>query len=595
MGNGDALGLLDEATEALIATSLDGKVVLWNRVAAQFFGRTAQQAIGMPLEEALHVPGATVDVRGLVAHAVSRGGAVQAGIPAADGSRVDLWLTLVRDGGGDVEMIAGRARPQVGASGPIFRGLLEAAPDAMVIADASGRIVAVNGQAEQLFGYTRDELLGQQVEILVPDSSRDIHPSHRASYFRDSRTRPMGAGLDLRGRRKDGSEFPAEISLSPLPTQAGTLVTAAIRDVSARKQVETKFRGLLEAAPDAVVIVNSAGTIVLINSQAERLFGYRRADLLGKPVETLVPGRYRARHPDHRSAYFGDPRVRSMGSGLELYGLRCDGSEFPVEISLSPLQTEEGMLVSSAIRDISDRRRTETSLKLANQELEAFSYSVAHDLRAPLRGMSGFAEILLEEYADRLDPDGVDCLTEIRANAVRMGSLIDALLLLSQVTRSELRPDSVDLGAMAREIGAQLGRAEPAREVQLVVQGGLLALCDPLLARTLMVNLLGNAWKFTGKTDVARIEVGFGQRDSIRAFFVRDNGAGFDMAFAGKLFAPFQRLHTVAQFPGTGIGLATAQRIIHRHGGHIWAEGRVNEGAVFHFTLPPAPPGTVPP
>ena len=589
------MGLLDEATEALIATSLDGKVVLWNRVAAQFFGRTAQQAIGMPLEEALHVPGATVDVRGLVAHAVSRGGAVQAGIPAADGSRVDLWLTLVRDGGGDVEMIAGRARPQVGASGPIFRGLLEAAPDAMVIADASGRIVAVNGQAEQLFGYTRDELLGQQVEILVPDSSRDIHPSHRASYFRDSRTRPMGAGLDLRGRRKDGSEFPAEISLSPLPTQAGTLVTAAIRDVSARKQVETKFRGLLEAAPDAVVIVNSAGTIVLINSQAERLFGYRRADLLGKPVETLVPGRYRARHPDHRSAYFGDPRVRSMGSGLELYGLRCDGSEFPVEISLSPLQTEEGMLVSSAIRDISDRRRTETSLKLANQELEAFSYSVAHDLRAPLRGMSGFAEILLEEYADRLDPDGVDCLTEIRANAVRMGSLIDALLLLSQVTRSELRPDSVDLGAMAREIGAQLGRAEPAREVQLVVQGGLLALCDPLLARTLMVNLLGNAWKFTGKTDVARIEVGFGQRDSIRAFFVRDNGAGFDMAFAGKLFAPFQRLHTVAQFPGTGIGLATAQRIIHRHGGHIWAEGRVNEGAVFHFTLPPAPPGTVPP
>ncbi|HKJ00024.1 MAG TPA: ATP-binding protein [bacterium] len=362
--------------------------------------------------------------------------------------------------------------------------------------------------------------------------------------------------------------------------------------VREREAAEERFRSALEAVPNAIVIADTRGRISLVNSQTLHWLGYRREDLIGAPIEVLLPERHRFLHQAHRDTYVQQPVTRPMGEGLSLVARRKDGSEFPVDISLGPLHTRDGLEVIAAITDVTLHRQAQAELKQSNsalnavnQELESFSYAVSHDLRQPLRAMVGFGQILIEDYRDRLDTQGQDYLQRIQFAANRMGNLIDALLRLSRITRSQIAHAPVNLSQLTYEIAAQLASGEPERQVEWHVEDAMSVKADDGMLRALLENLLGNAWKFTAGTPHARIDVGQERNNGHAQFYVRDNGAGFDMAYADKLFGAFQRLHRTDEFPGTGIGLATSQRIVHRHGGRIWAEGQVGAGATFHFTL----------
>jgi PAS domain S-box-containing protein len=365
-------------------------------------------------------------------------------------------------------------------------------------------------------------------------------------------------------------------------------------------KMEEKLNGFLESSPDAIVIVNKEGKIVVSNSHTERLLGYTPQELTGQTVAILVSERYRKVYLQQYAVFFANRGDQMTATSLELSAIHKDGREFPIEICMKPLETEQGILVTSAIRDISQRKQTEqqvnrlheqleqraAELEAANKELEAFSYSVSHDLRSPLQNIDGFSQVLLEDYADRLDNEGQEHLKHVRSSCQHMGEIIDALLALSKMMRTEMFRQKVDLSGLASQIADHLKATAPERAVEFVITKDLTADADPQLLGVVLENLLNNAWKFTSKQPRARIEVGsLLQSNGEQVFYVRDDGAGFDMVHAQNLFSPFKRLHKASDFQGTGIGLATVQRVIARHGGKIWASAAVDHGATFCFTL----------
>lgn len=385
---------------------------------------------------------------------------------------------------------------------------------------------------------------------------------------------------------------------------AGILIVVfgagAVHALQRRRLAEEKLDRLLGSMPDALVIVNADGKIAGTNAQVAKLFGYSEKEIHGESMALLVPERFRQTQRQYYTAYFSQRGGRNLVTTMECCGLHKDGREFPIEISTKPLAGEKDLVVTSAIRDITERKQAEEEisqlnkqlehraleLENANKELEAFGYSVSHDLRSPLQNIDSFSLILMEDYANRLDPEGLDYVQRLRGSCQHMQEIIDALLALSNMMRNELLVDHFDFSALANAVAADFKQKNPDRLVDWVIADGLTAEGDPQLLRVALENLFGNAWKFTANRSRARIEFGaLPQSNGIRTYFVRDDGAGFDMARAGNLFTPFKRLHDQSEFRGTGIGLATVQRVVHRHKGKIWAEGAVDRGATFCFTL----------
>lgn len=599
--------LLQDTPDAVLLVSIKGTILLWNQAAESIFGYSSTEALGRQVSELIVPPELRAEYQSLQERVLSQapppfesvrrckdGSLVYVSvsskpIPRSDGD--DLILSTVRD---ITHLKVLRESRLLEAQ---FRNLLESTPDAIVMVNVTGRIVLVNSQAERVFGYPRGQLIGQPVESLLPERFRASHNAHRAAFFMHPRTRTMGAGLELYGLRSNGEEFPVEISLSPLVTDEGTLVMSAVRDTSDRKKAEQKFRALLESAPDAMVIVGRDGNIALINSQTEHLFGYQRAELLGRPVEILVPERYRAKHGSHRAGFFSQPRARAMGAGLELFGLRRDGSEFPVEISLSPLETEEGLFVSSAIRDATARKRYEQALQEANRLKSVFLANMSHELRTPLNGIIGFSEFLIDEKPGKLNPKQKEYLTDILNSGQHLLRLINDVLDLSKVEagKMEIHAERFDIRNAIEEVCAGMSAMANGKAIGIrrAIASGLEQVSlDRRKFVQVLYNLLSNAVKFSDEGGEVWVRATAHGSTGLLVS-VRDSGIGIRQEDVAKLFVEFQQLDSgsARRYEGTGLGLALTKKIIEFQGGSITVESETGKGSSFTVLLPLCPPG----
>ena len=459
----------------------------------------------------------------------------------------------------------------------------------------------VNQSAIASYGYSRKEFLLLTIKDLRP--SEDV-----PALLEHIRNSPNGAGTTgiWRHRKKDGAIIDVEVTTGVVQFDHRDARLAIAANITQRKQMEEalresdeKLRLLVGGVQEyAILMLDLEGRVTTWNEGAERIKGYRAEEIIGQHFSKFYT-------PE--AAALGKPALelkKAAEQGRfeeEGWRVRKDGSRFWASVVVTPLRDRTGQLrgFAKVTRDITERKRIEEQLErqrseltrsnieliAANKELEAFSYSVSHDLRAPLRSIDGFSLALLEDYEEKLDAEGKDNLHRVRAATQRMGVLIDDLLDLSRVTRAGMKVQKVDLSVMGRAVAAELKNSQPGRRTEFHIQEGLEAHADSNLMRIALENLLENGWKFTSKRESACIEFGQTNNNGSRVYFVRDDGAGFDSARATRLFGAFQRFHDKNDFPGTGVGLATVQRIVQRHGGRIWAESVPGKGATFYFTL----------
>jgi len=620
-------GLLEAAPDAMVVVNQRGEIVLVNVQAEKQFGYRRDELLSQKVKNIIPqgfaerlIADATRSTAEALAQQMGMG--IELSGRRKDGSEfpIEIMLSPLESAEGILVTAAIRdisvrqaAEKHLVQMESRYRGLLEAAPDAMVVVNQRGEIVLVNVQAEKQFGYRRDELLSQKVKNIIPQGFAERLIADATRSTAEALAQQMGMGIELSGRRKDGSEFPIEIMLSPLESAEGILVTAAIRDISVRQaaekhlvQMESRYRGLLEAAPDAMVVVNQRGEIVLVNVQAEKQFGYRRDELVGQKVKNIIPQGFAERLVADASRSVADALAQQIGMGIELSGRRKDGGEFPIEIMLSPLESADGILVTAAIRNISARKKSEEDnaelerrveertkqlgvanqvLEQSNVELKQFAYVASHDLQSPLRSISGFVQLLQLEYEGKLDKQAQDWIRRTVQSIEQMQTLIRDLLSYSRVD-ARSRPftqipflDIVNdaltlLDSSIHDSGAQVTWG-PLPEI----------MGDRSQLVQLVQNLIGNGLTYRGDQP-PRIHVSVERRGTEWIFSVRDNGIGIDPKYREQIFEIFKRLHDQKEYPGTGIGLAVCRRVVNRHGGKIWVESELGHGSTFRFTIP---------
>jgi PAS domain S-box-containing protein len=493
------------------------------------------------------------------------------------------------------------------AAKDLLAGILEASTENSVVAqDLDGRIVLWNAGARRLYGYSIDDVIGQPSSVLHTegDVAGGLPIEMRVTALKDGKWDGVVERV-----RKDGSRFPARVVLTPRRDASGTPVGFLLisKDISDELEMTNRLEAtrayadaLLESAPDAIVIVSGEGTMELVNAQTERLFGYSREELIGRPVELLVPGPYHDRHPSHRNSFFREPRTRPMGAGLELQGLRRDGTEFPVEISLSPIETERGTVASASIRDVTDRRRVELELRETNAELErankakdSFLASMSHELRTPLNAIIGFTGILLMGMPGPLNAEQEKQLETVQTNGKHLLSIINDLLDLTKIGsgRVDIELEELACQDVLEDVAASIRPLAEAKGLTLSVvapERPLVASSDRRALKQILINLANNAVKFTDSGEVTlAVAASSPKGDGFARFSVSDTGPGIRADQMDRLFEAFEQLepNVSLRADGTGLGLYISRSLAALIQAELRCESRPGSGSTFTLDL----------
>jgi len=602
-----------------------GRVTSWNPGAQWLHGHRAEEVRGRHYS-LFYTPTDIEAGRPEIGlkRAVSEGRFEEEGLRVGKGGN-EFWanviITCLRDPGGKLRGFAVvtrditdrvRARRALEKSEALKGIILETALDAILSVSHDGLVQEWNPAAERIFGYRRDEAVGRPMdELIVPPSLREAYQDGVANYLMTGVGSLLGRPIELTLRRADGSEFRADFAVTRIPTEEPPRCTVLIRDITERKQAEAalreseeRFRLLIECVKDyAIYMLDPEGHVTSWNAGAERIEGFSADEIIGEHYSRFFAPEDVAQHKPELELKTALEQGRFETEG---WRVRKDGSRFWASVLITTVHDETGRLCgfSKVARDVTERKQAEEEIRLlntnleqrvrertaeleaANQELDAFSYSVSHDLRAPLRHIAAYVDILQAETAKDLSEGSRQYLQTIADSALHLGHLIDALLAFSRMGRTEMRQQTISLSAVVDEARRELRREVENRNINWKIGRLPRVQGDPLMLRQVMVNLLSNALKYTRARDPAAIEIGATDDGQESIVFVRDNGVGFDPKYADKLFGVFQRLHRPNDFEGIGIGLANIRRIISRHGGRTWAEGAVDGGATFFFSLP---------